>query len=107
MAAVAFCTIPGLAIALFAFAVLDRAGLWANKRFRLPWMRGEGGRPVSATGLEGLEVFYTSAKRHELEERRSSLVRRDEERDGAPPLHRVDLDAGTAVIRRHGDPAAG
>ncbi|MGI5204002.1 DUF6191 domain-containing protein [Spirillospora sp. CA-108201] len=52
-----------IVIALFAFAVLDRAGLWAHRRFRLPW-------------------------------------KRDEENDGGPPRTRVDLDAGTAIVRR-------
>ncbi|WP_067475338.1 DUF6191 domain-containing protein [Actinomadura hibisca] len=107
MTAVFFLTVPGLVIGLFVFAALDRAGVWASKRFRLPWLRGEGGRPVSATALEGFEVFYGPAKRHELEERRTSLVRRDEERDGAPPHGPLDLDAGIAVIRRPGGPATG
>ncbi|WUH99285.1 DUF6191 domain-containing protein [Spirillospora sp. NBC_00431] len=100
MALIAFMTIPGLVIALFAFAVLDRAGLWAHRRFRLPWRRDETGRPVSAIAVGELDAFFHGTQRHQQDQRRSSLMMRDEESDGAPPRTRIDLDAGTAVVRR-------
>ncbi|WP_207709675.1 DUF6191 domain-containing protein [Actinomadura macrotermitis] len=99
MAAIAFLTIPGLVLGLLAFALIDRLGLWANRRWKLPWMRDPSGRAVSAVAVETLEVFYSPTKHHELKERRHSLIKKETERDGAPP-HRVDLDRGTAVIRR-------
>ncbi|MFI0486509.1 DUF6191 domain-containing protein [Actinomadura sp. 9N215] len=98
-------TIPGLVIALVAFAVLDRAGLWANRRFRLPWRRDETGRPVSAIAVGELDAFFNGTHRHQQEQRRSSLMLRDEESDGAPPRTRIDLDAGTAIVRPPPDPA--
>jgi Family of unknown function (DUF6191) len=38
-------------------------------------------------------------------QRRSSLMLREEENDGAPPRTRVDLDAATATVRRPLDSA--
>ncbi|WP_131736082.1 DUF6191 domain-containing protein [Actinomadura roseirufa] len=105
MATIAFLTVPGLVIGLFALAVLDRVGLWANARFRLPWRRDEVGRPASAVALDQLDELFYATKRHELDQRRTSLMLRDEEEDGALPTSRVDLDGGTAVIRRTSGPA--
>lgn len=100
MALIGFMTIPGLVLGLVAFAALDRAGLWAHRRFRLPWRRDEVGRPISAIAVGELDAFFHGTHRHQQEQRRSSLMLRDEENDGAPPRSRVDLDAGTAVVRR-------
>ncbi len=45
-------------------------------------------------------VVVPAGKQHELKERQSSLVLRDDEEDGAPPHRtRVDLDGGVAVVR--------
>ncbi|MGW7315222.1 DUF6191 domain-containing protein [Streptomyces sp. NPDC054865] len=79
MAFVVFMTLPGLAIVLTAMAFLDLALVRAGRAGLLPW------RPPG--------------KQNELEERRSALVMRDDEEDGAPPRSRVDLDGGRAVIR--------
>jgi Family of unknown function (DUF6191) len=93
MAVVLFMTIPGLVIGLIAFATVDRMGLWANRRFRLPW-RKEG---LSAPGIDEMHAILYASKRHELDQRRTSMMLPDDERaDGS----RVDLDGGTAVIRR-------
>ncbi|MFD0899984.1 DUF6191 domain-containing protein [Actinomadura sediminis] len=100
MAVIAFLTIPGLVVGLLLFAALDHAGLWAHRRFRLPWRRDETGRPVSSIAVGELDVFFHGTHRNRRDERASSLMLRDEENDGAPPRTRVDLDAGTAVVRR-------
>ncbi|MFI0412200.1 DUF6191 domain-containing protein [Actinomadura sp. 3N508] len=97
---IAFLTIPGLVIGLVAFAVLDRAGLWANRRLRLPWRRDETGRPISAVAVGELDAFFHGTHRHQQEQRRISLILRDEEGDAAPRRTRLDLDAGTAIVRR-------
>jgi hypothetical protein len=93
-------TIPGLVLGLVVLAAIDRMGLWANRRLRLPWRRDEQGRGVSAVGVDELSAFFQGTKRQQLDDKRSSLVLRDEENDGAPPRSTVDLDGGTAVIRR-------
>ncbi|MFC5750781.1 DUF6191 domain-containing protein [Actinomadura rugatobispora] len=88
-------SLPGLVLLLFALAVIDRVGHAANSsRLRLPWRKAADGRPLAATGFEELQSLYASSKRHEVDQRQSSLVMRDEEGD-----NRLDLDAGTAVIR--------
>lgn len=100
IAVVAIVSIPGLVLLLIGFAAIDRMGLAANRRLRLPWRRQSDGRPMAAAGFEQLDIIYGASKRHELDQRQTSLMLRDEEGDGAPPRSRVDLDAGTAVIRR-------
>lgn len=99
-----FMTIPGLVIALIFFAAIDRMGLWANRRLRLPWRRGEDGRAISAVSLDEMDALFYATKRYELDQRRSSLMLRDEENDGAPPHSEVDLETGTAIIRRPSHP---
>ncbi|MDL4772923.1 MULTISPECIES: DUF6191 domain-containing protein [Thermomonosporaceae] len=99
MVAAFFLSVIGLTLGLLVFAAADRVGLWANRRFRLPWRRDETGRPMSAVAVDELDALFQPTKRYELDEKRSSLILRDEEDDGAPPRSRVDLDAGTAIIR--------
>ncbi len=55
---------------------------------------------MSATGFEQLHGALWPGKQHELKERQSALLLRDDDEDGAPP-HRptIDLESGTAVIR--------
>ncbi|WP_147449343.1 DUF6191 domain-containing protein [Actinomadura pelletieri] len=104
MAVLVFITIPGLVVGLVAFAGLDRVGLWGQRRFHLPWRRDEVGRPISAVAVGELDAFFHGTHRHQQEQRRMSLILRDEENDGAPPRTRIDLDAGIAVVRRPSDP---
>jgi hypothetical protein len=94
-----FLTLPGLVVGLTALAVVDRLGWWVSGRSRLPWFR-DGRRPASAAGLDELQAIFHSGKRHSVERRNLELVLRDDERDGAPPLIRIDLDARRAVITR-------
>jgi hypothetical protein len=99
-AAIVFMTIPGLVIGLIVLAAFDRMGVWAHRRFRLPW-RMDG---VSAPGIDEMHAILYASKRHELDQRRTSqLLRDDDHGDAAPPHSRVDLDGGKAVIRRVGD----
>lgn len=92
-------SIPGLVLLLIAFAAIDRMGFAASRRLRLPWRKDEVGRPVSAPGIDEMHAIFYATKRHEMDQRRTSLMLRDEEADGAPPRSEVDLDAGRAVIR--------
>ncbi|MEU7029373.1 DUF6191 domain-containing protein [Streptomyces sp. NPDC046275] len=87
-----FVTLPGLVILLTVIAFADH--------FLRMTGRGRRRGQVSATGFEQLHATFSQGKQHELKERQSSLVLRDDEEDGAPP-HRstVDLTGGRAVIR--------
>ncbi len=91
-------SLPGLVVLLVVLASLERFGLWASNRSWLPWRRKREGMPVSSAGFEELDAFFGSGKRHELDERNHSLVMREDEDDGAPPLMKVDLDRGRIVI---------
>jgi hypothetical protein len=100
IALLAVISIPGLVVLLVVFAAVDRMGLAVGRRLRLPWRTEESGRPMAAAGVDELQAIFYATKRHELDERRTSLMLRDEAGDGAPPRGAIDLDAGTAVIRR-------
>lgn len=54
---------------------------------------------MSAPGIEEMHAIFYATKRHELDQRRTSLILRDDEESGAPPRSKVDLERGTAVIR--------
>jgi hypothetical protein len=94
-----FMSLPGLAVALVMLAALDRLGWWLHGRSMLPWYR-DGRRPASAVGFDELQAVLHSGARHAIERRKVELILRDDERDGAPPRVRVDLDAGRVVIIR-------
>lgn len=92
-------SLPGLVCALVLVAFLDQLALRAGRAKWVPW-RGTGREgQISATGFEQLHAQFAAGKQHELEQRKTTLMLRDEEGDGAPPLGPVDLDGGRAVLR--------
>ncbi|MCZ0990771.1 DUF6191 domain-containing protein [Streptomyces diastatochromogenes] len=95
-----FMTLPGLVILLTALAFADQLLLRAGRAGLLPWRNAARAGQISATGFEQLHGALSPGKQHELKERQSALVLRDDEEDGAPP-HRstVDPTTGIAVIR--------
>jgi hypothetical protein len=97
---IVFMTVPGVVLLLIGLVAVDRMGLWGSRRLRLPWRREPEGRAMSAPGLDELHAIFYASKLHEIRQRRTSLMLRDEEGDGAPPRGRIDLDTGRAVIRR-------
>ncbi|WP_055588092.1 DUF6191 domain-containing protein [Streptacidiphilus griseoplanus] len=100
MAFVVFMTLPGLVILLTVLALVDQLLLRAGRAGMLPWRGAARSGQISATGFEQLHASFSPGKQAELKERRSALLLRDEEDDGAPPNRtRVDLDGGTAVVR--------
>ncbi|MFF7453674.1 DUF6191 domain-containing protein [Kitasatospora sp. NPDC008115] len=105
-------TIPGLVCVLVVLAFVDQLALRASRSRLVPW-RGTGREgQVSATGFEQLHAQFAAGKQHQLDERRSTLMLRDEEGDGAPPRTRVDLASGVAVVvapsgSPSGSPSAG
>jgi hypothetical protein len=100
-------SLPGLVCALVALAVLDQLALRVRRVSRLPWRgRGREGQ-ISATGFEQLHAQFSAGKQHELRERGTALMLRDEEGDGAPPRGGVDLLRGTAVLPAGGGRGGG
>lgn len=100
MASLVFMTLPGLVILLTALAFVDQLLLHAGRAGVLPWRNGARQGQISATGFEQLHATLSPGKQNELKERRSALLMRDDEEDGAPPNRTtVDLDGGTAVVR--------
>ncbi|WP_323184979.1 DUF6191 domain-containing protein [Kitasatospora purpeofusca] len=98
MALVFAMTIPGLVCVLVALSFVDQLALRARRSRLVPW-RGTGREgQISATGFEQLHAQFAAGKQHQLDERQSSLMLRDEEGEGAPPRTRVDLAGGVAVV---------
>jgi hypothetical protein len=92
-------SIPGLVCLLTVVTLVDQLALRAGRSRWVPW-RGTGREgQISATGFEQLHATFAAGKQHQLDERTSALMLRDEEADGAPPRSRVDLDGGRAVLR--------
>ncbi len=92
-------SIPGLVCLLTVIAILDQLALRAGKARWIPW-RGTGREgQISATGFEQLHATFAAGKQNELDERKTSLMLRDDQGDGAPPRSRVDLDGGRAVLQ--------
>ncbi|WP_030170877.1 DUF6191 domain-containing protein [Spirillospora albida] len=98
MALIVFVTLPGLVLLLTAVAFVDQLMLRAGRTGVLPWRSGARQGQVSATGFEHLHASFSPGKAHELKERHSALLQRDDEEDGAPRTT-VDLDGGKATIR--------
>ncbi|MGW0755950.1 DUF6191 domain-containing protein [Streptomyces sp. NPDC002814] len=95
-----FVTLPGLVILLTVIAFVDQLLLRMGRAGLLPWRNSARVGQVSATGFEQLHGALSPGKQHELKQRQSSLVMRDDEEDGAPPNRtRVDLGGGVAVVR--------
>ncbi|MEU8547906.1 DUF6191 domain-containing protein [Streptomyces roseoverticillatus] len=82
--------------------VVLRSGRPARLRRRLAARTPHGGVGLGATVTEELHAFLNANKRVTMEQRQTELVLRDDTQDGAPPRMGVDLDAGTAVVRRRG-----
>ncbi|MCG7205954.1 DUF6191 domain-containing protein [Streptomyces arenae] len=97
-----FMTLPGLVVLLTVLAFADQLLLRAGRAGMLPWRNAARQGQISATGFEQLHAALSPGKQHELKERQSALVLRDDEEDGAPPRSTVDLAAGTAVVRLPG-----
>ncbi|ELP63156.1 DUF6191 domain-containing protein [Streptomyces turgidiscabies] len=93
-------TLPGLVVLLTVLAFADQLLLRAGRAGVLPWRNSARQGQISATGFEQLHATFSPGKQNELKERRSALILRDDEEDGAPP-HRttVDLEDGIAIIR--------
>lgn len=99
MTLLVFMTLPGLVLVLTAVAFIDQLMLRAGRAGILPWRGKDRQGQISSTGFEQLHASFSPGKQSELEERKTTLMLRDEEGDAAPPRSTVDLDGGTATIR--------
>jgi uncharacterized protein DUF6191 len=87
-------TLPGLVVLLFVLAVVDLVLVRVRGRGIVPWRRD---RVAASTGFDLLHAALSPGKEHELDQRRTELVLREEDDDGAPPRDPVDLEHG--VVR--------
>ncbi|MGY2011126.1 DUF6191 domain-containing protein [Nocardia gipuzkoensis] len=94
-------TIPGLAVLLILFAFAEVVWNRLTGSRVLPWTRKRSGRPVAATGFEEVTAVFQGGKQHEFEQRRTTLMHREDASDGAPPRDEVDLTAGSARLVPH------
>jgi hypothetical protein len=83
-------TLPGLVLGLLVLGVVDR--LSSRRSGRSP--------RTSAAGLETLGAVFAPGKVHELKQRQTELLWREDEVEGAPPRDHVDLERGIARITR-------
>jgi hypothetical protein len=88
-------TLPGLVLLLLTLGIVEQVADRAHRR-----VSGRPARGVSLAsgGIDVLQEALYPAKRHELEERHSQQLRRDDEDDGAPPHSTVDLEGGIARL---------
>ncbi|MEE1823566.1 DUF6191 domain-containing protein [Streptomyces sp. BE20] len=89
--------------------------VWAGQAARRARLTGRAAGPARSggavvpgmTAFEELHALFSAGKRVQVEQRQARLVLRDDDRAGAPPRTGVDLDAGTAVLRRGQDRGPG
>ncbi|WP_020501156.1 DUF6191 domain-containing protein [Sciscionella marina] len=62
--------------------------------------RKTGGTPVTASYFNEVTAIFYGSKRNELEHQDSVSLMREEQAEGAPPRNGMDLDQGTASLRR-------
>jgi hypothetical protein len=82
-------SIPGWVLLLVA------VGLWELRRQA---KRRKPGTPLSATYINEFTAMFYGTKRMELDHRDSMSMMREEDAEGAPPHHGVDLDRGVVVL---------
>ena len=98
-------SLPGLVVLLVVLAGLERFGLWAGRRSWIPWRRKADRPTLSAGAFDEFTASFYGTKRVEVEQRRTELMLRDDDQDGAPPRNRIDLDRGVASLRMPTRPA--
>lgn len=81
-------SLPGLVCLLVVLAAIERLGR----------RRGSAGAsPLAAGGFEEVDALLGGAKRIEVAERQTRSLLAQDEKSGAAPRVRVDLDAGTVA----------
>ncbi|ASR35998.1 hypothetical protein BAY61_14415 [Prauserella marina] len=67
--------------------------LWRKRR------RKQLGTPLAATYIDEFTAMFYGTKRMELDHRDSMSMMREDDAQGAPPRHGVDLERGVVVLR--------
>ncbi|MEV6974553.1 DUF6191 domain-containing protein [Kitasatospora sp. NPDC093806] len=95
-----------LAAARAAILRLGRPA-WLHRRILArAHLRPSGTPGLGMTAVEELQAFFNGNKRVQIEQRQTQLLLRDDDHSSAaPPRMGIDLEAGTAVIRRTGKQA--
>jgi hypothetical protein len=83
-------SIPGAVLLLVALGGIE---------LRVRRSRPRAGPMLSETYVNEITALFYGTKRRELDHRTSISMLRDEDAEGAPPAHGVDLDRGVAVLR--------
>jgi len=89
-------SLPGLVVLLFVVAVVDQLAVRAGRTKWIPWRGGDRTGRVSSTGFAQLHMAFEPSKAHDVNERASQSLLREDDTDGAP----LDLDSGTIVVSR-------
>ncbi|MFG2842893.1 DUF6191 domain-containing protein [Kitasatospora sp. NPDC048296] len=71
---------------------------WLSRRLNARSRSGSLGLGAAAT--EELHAFFNANKRVQIEQRQAQLTLPDDGHAGAPPRTGIDLDGGTAVVKR-------
>ncbi|GAA1933361.1 DUF6191 domain-containing protein [Kitasatospora viridis] len=99
-----FGTVGGLLIPALVTAFALLAGL---ARRVLARARPAAERGAAAGATEELHALLYPGKRIQLEQRQVELVLREDEHDGAPARHGIDLAGGRALLRMRRSAASG
>ena len=93
-------SLPGLVCLLVALAALERLGLWAGGRSRLPWRRRRPHAEMSSAGLDEISALFYATKHFELDQRKTELMLRDDAGEGDRRRFRLELDTAepTAIV---------
>lgn len=83
-------SVPGGVLLVVAVGIYE---LLQQKR------RNRTGTPLSTTYINEFTAMFYGTKRRELEHRDSMSLMREEDAQGAPPGHDIDLDRGVVVLR--------
>ncbi len=95
-------TIPGLAVLLVLLAFAEVAWNRLTGSRILPWTKRRTSRPVAAAGFEEVTAVFQGSKHIEFEQRRTTLMHREDKSDGAPPRDEIDLSSGSARLVARG-----
>jgi hypothetical protein len=90
--------VTGAVLSLMALVVLDQLGFAVLGRSLLPWRRRSRTRAALAVGTDQITALFYATKHHELEQRATEAVLREDAGDAAPRRLRLDLDTDRPTL---------